>query len=128
MLCKHYFIEENSFFDTKLLISSIYILFLLDLQSFITQDPGDRDFLVKNLKSFDVPVLNYMGDEGRTSLPFQLYEEVYGLGPLLCTTFEQSNQVSYHRFDFFISSRCVILASILGLTKFLMLLMLLGKF
>ncbi len=28
MLCKHYFIEENSFFDTKLLISSIlYFIF-----------------------------------------------------------------------------------------------------
>ncbi|GMY22549.1 structural maintenance of chromosomes protein 5 isoform X2 [Fagus crenata] len=49
-------------------------------KSFITQDPGDRDFLVKNLKSFDVPVLNYMGDEGRTSLPFQLYEEMCNIG------------------------------------------------
>ncbi|XP_062174170.1 structural maintenance of chromosomes protein 5 isoform X2 [Alnus glutinosa] len=49
-------------------------------KSFITQDPGDRDFLVKNLRSFDVPVLNYMGNEGRATLPFQLSEEMHSLG------------------------------------------------
>ncbi|KAG7945746.1 hypothetical protein I3843_14G004900 [Carya illinoinensis] len=48
-------------------------------KSFITQDPGDRDFLVKNLRLFDVPVLNYMGD-GRPNLPFQLSEEMHLLG------------------------------------------------
>ena len=67
------------FFDTKLLV--FFFFFLLDLQSFITQDPRDRDFLVKNLKSFDVPVLNYTGDEGRAPLPFQLTKEVCDLGP-----------------------------------------------
>ncbi|XP_074302733.1 structural maintenance of chromosomes protein 5-like [Silene latifolia] len=28
-------------------------------KAFITQDPEDRDFLVRNMKSFDVPILNY---------------------------------------------------------------------
>ena len=67
------------FFDTKLLV--FFFFFLLDLQSFITQDPRDRDFLVKNLKSFDVPVLNYMGDEGHAPLSFKLTKEVCDLGP-----------------------------------------------
>ncbi|KAM4070781.1 hypothetical protein ACB094_11G010200 [Castanea mollissima] len=49
-------------------------------KSFITQDPRDRDFLVKNLKSFDVPVLNYMGDDGRAPLPFQLTREMHLIG------------------------------------------------
>ncbi|KAK7835531.1 structural maintenance of chromosomes protein 5 [Quercus suber] len=49
-------------------------------KSFITQDPRDRDFLVKNLKSFDVPVLNYTGDEGRAPLPFQLTKEMHSIG------------------------------------------------
>ncbi|KAF3957734.1 hypothetical protein CMV_017286 [Castanea mollissima] len=49
-------------------------------KSFITQDPRDRDFLVKNLKSFDVPVLNYTGDEGRAPLPFQLTREMHLIG------------------------------------------------
>lgn len=31
-------------------------------KSFITQDPEDRDLLVRNLKRFDVPVLNYVRD------------------------------------------------------------------
>ncbi|KAB1224969.1 Structural maintenance of chromosomes protein 5 [Morella rubra] len=49
-------------------------------KSFITQDPGDRDFLVKNLRAFDVPVLNYMGNEDRPPSPFQLSEEMRSLG------------------------------------------------
>ncbi|KAL4600948.1 hypothetical protein ACB092_11G236600 [Castanea dentata] len=49
-------------------------------KSFITQDPRDRDFLVKNLKSFDVPVLNYTGDESRAPLPFQLTREMHSIG------------------------------------------------
>uniref|UniRef100_A0A7N0USJ7 Structural maintenance of chromosomes protein 5 n=1 Tax=Kalanchoe fedtschenkoi TaxID=63787 RepID=A0A7N0USJ7_KALFE len=49
-------------------------------KSFITQDPSDRDLLVKNLKSFDVPILNYTvsGSRGRES--FELSQEVRRLG------------------------------------------------
>ena len=73
--------EESSFLTLNFFSFFFFLIFLLDLQSFITQDPRDRDFLVKNLKSFDVPVLNYTGDEGRAPLPFQLTKEVCDLGP-----------------------------------------------
>ncbi|KAK9283376.1 hypothetical protein L1049_011618 [Liquidambar formosana] len=49
-------------------------------KSFITQDSGDRDFLVKNMRSFDVPVLNYVGNEGRHEGPFEVSEEMRALG------------------------------------------------
>lgn len=49
-------------------------------KSFITQDPDDRDFLVKNLRSFDVPVLNYVRNEDRHKEPFQISEEMRKLG------------------------------------------------
>jgi hypothetical protein len=39
------------------------------MQSFITQDPRDRDFLVNNLRNFDVPVLNYTGRDSRQREP-----------------------------------------------------------
>ncbi|PSS26478.1 Structural maintenance of chromosomes protein [Actinidia chinensis var. chinensis] len=48
-------------------------------KSFITQDPGDRDFLVKNLGSLDVPVINHMG-ESRDAEPFHVSEEMHTLG------------------------------------------------
>ncbi|XP_057496428.1 structural maintenance of chromosomes protein 5 isoform X2 [Actinidia eriantha] len=48
-------------------------------KSFITQDPGDRDFLVKNLGSLDVPVINHMG-ESRDAEPFHVSEEIHTLG------------------------------------------------
>ncbi|KAF8398367.1 hypothetical protein HHK36_017294 [Tetracentron sinense] len=48
--------------------------------SFITQDSGDRDFLVKSLRSFDVPVLNYVGDRGCNKVPFEVSEEMRMLG------------------------------------------------
>lgn len=51
------------------------ILFLL--QSFITQDPADRDILVRGLKSFDVPVLNYVADRSHKNSSFTVSEEVY---------------------------------------------------
>ncbi|KAK2440243.1 structural maintenance of chromosomes protein [Trifolium repens] len=38
-------------------------------KSFITQDPRDRDFLVNNLRNFDVPVLNYTGRDSRQREP-----------------------------------------------------------
>ncbi|CAK7330929.1 unnamed protein product [Dovyalis caffra] len=49
-------------------------------KSFITQDPCDRDFLVKNLKSFDVPILNYVRDECRHKEPCCISDEMRGLG------------------------------------------------
>ena len=45
----------------------------LNLQSFVTQDPGDRGFLVKNLGSLDVPVINHMG-ESHDAEPFHVSE------------------------------------------------------
>ncbi|KAG6789486.1 hypothetical protein POTOM_005584 [Populus tomentosa] len=50
------------------------------VQSFITQDPRDRDFLVRNLKSFDVPILNYVGDKYRHKEPFFISNEMRQLG------------------------------------------------
>ncbi|XP_011047356.1 PREDICTED: structural maintenance of chromosomes protein 5-like isoform X2 [Populus euphratica] len=49
-------------------------------KSFITQDPHDRDFLVRNLKSFDVPILNYVGDKHRHKEPFFISNEMRELG------------------------------------------------
>ncbi|KAF5946156.1 hypothetical protein HYC85_016384 [Camellia sinensis] len=49
-------------------------------KSFITQDAGDRDFLVKNLGSLDVPVINHVGDESRVEEPFHVSEEMRALG------------------------------------------------
>ncbi|VFR02321.1 unnamed protein product [Cuscuta campestris] len=49
-------------------------------KAFITQDSADRDFLVRNLKSFDVPILNYTGPDGYDRSPFQLSEEMRKLG------------------------------------------------
>lgn len=49
-------------------------------KSFITQDSGDRDFLVKNMKGFDVPILNYVEDKIHRKDPFQVSEEMRTLG------------------------------------------------
>ncbi|KAL2461210.1 Structural maintenance of chromosomes protein 5 [Abeliophyllum distichum] len=49
-------------------------------KAFITQDAYDRDFLFKNLRSYDVPVINHVGDEGRRREPFQTTEEMRKLG------------------------------------------------
>ncbi|XP_050387730.1 structural maintenance of chromosomes protein 5 isoform X2 [Argentina anserina] len=48
-------------------------------KSFITQDSRDRDLLVKNLKSFEVPVLNYVGNESQRE-PLHISEEMSALG------------------------------------------------
>ncbi|XP_061369771.1 structural maintenance of chromosomes protein 5-like, partial [Gastrolobium bilobum] len=48
--------------------------------SFITQDSGDRDLLVKHLRLFDVPVLNYTGNDGQRSEPFEISEDMCALG------------------------------------------------
>ncbi|XP_056692148.1 structural maintenance of chromosomes protein 5 isoform X2 [Spinacia oleracea] len=49
-------------------------------KSFITQDPGDRDFLAKNMKSFNVPILNYVPNEERHRDSFRISEEMRKLG------------------------------------------------
>lgn len=49
-------------------------------KAFITQDPADRDFLFTNLRSFDVPVINHIGDEVCHRRPFQVTEEMRMLG------------------------------------------------
>ncbi|XP_058105367.1 structural maintenance of chromosomes protein 5 isoform X2 [Magnolia sinica] len=47
---------------------------------YIWKDSADRDFLVRNLKSFDIPVLNYVGDGSSNKVPFQVSEEMLRLG------------------------------------------------
>ncbi|KAK4253755.1 hypothetical protein QN277_010391 [Acacia crassicarpa] len=49
-------------------------------KSFITQDSEDRDLLVKNLNSFDVPILNYTGGDCSQREPFQISEDMRTLG------------------------------------------------
>lgn len=44
------------------------------LQAFITQDSGDRDFLVQNLMPFDVVVINHV-DEGPNKESFEISQE-----------------------------------------------------
>lgn len=48
-------------------------------KAFITQDSGDRDFLVQNLMSFDVVVINHV-DEGPNKEPFQVSQEMHAIG------------------------------------------------
>ncbi|CAA0808920.1 Structural maintenance of chromosomes protein 5 [Striga hermonthica] len=48
-------------------------------KAFITQDPKDRDLLYKNLKPFDVPVINNVNDGGNRE-PFCMTEEMRKLG------------------------------------------------
>ncbi|CAA3031223.1 structural maintenance of chromosomes 5, partial [Olea europaea subsp. europaea] len=73
------------------MIVSFFIIFLFppanfffligySIQAFITQDSDDRDFLFKNLRSYDVPVINHVGDEGQHRNPFQTTEEMLKLG------------------------------------------------
>lgn len=49
-------------------------------KSFVTQDSEDRDLLVRNLKRFDVPVLNYVGDGGNQKAPFHISDQMRSLG------------------------------------------------
>ncbi|XP_070043138.1 structural maintenance of chromosomes protein 5 isoform X1 [Nicotiana tabacum] len=48
-------------------------------KAFITQDAADRDFLVKNMRSFNLPVLN-VADERPSRVPFKITEEMRMLG------------------------------------------------
>lgn len=45
-------------------------------QSFIAQDVDDRDLLVKNLRTFDVPILN-LADDSLQKEPFHIPEKVF---------------------------------------------------
>ena len=45
------------------------------MQAFITQDSADRDYLFKNLRSFDVAVINHVADAGRTPEPLHISQE-----------------------------------------------------
>ncbi|GLJ07233.1 hypothetical protein SUGI_0062420 [Cryptomeria japonica] len=49
-------------------------------KSFITQDPYDRDLLVKNLKPFDIPVLNYTGNRLTQNKPLPVSDAMHKLG------------------------------------------------
>ncbi|CAN0917291.1 Structural maintenance of chromosomes protein 5 [Linum grandiflorum] len=49
-------------------------------KSFITQDPSDRDFLVKKLKGYDIPVLNCARDENSYGGHFKVSDKMRELG------------------------------------------------
>ncbi|XP_073049488.1 structural maintenance of chromosomes protein 5 isoform X2 [Primulina eburnea] len=49
-------------------------------KAFITQDSEDRDLLFRNLRSFDVPIINHVTNEGRYREPFELTDEMHALG------------------------------------------------
>ncbi|KAG8472244.1 hypothetical protein CXB51_034487 [Gossypium anomalum] len=49
-------------------------------KSFITQDSGDRDFLVNNLQPFDVPILNYVREESGRKAPSEISKQMHELG------------------------------------------------
>ncbi|CAL9754472.1 unnamed protein product [Musa acuminata subsp. burmannicoides] len=49
-------------------------------KSFITQDSADRDFLVRNLKSYDIPILNYVEGRAINRVLFQVSHEMRELG------------------------------------------------
>ncbi|KAK1293175.1 hypothetical protein QJS10_CPB17g01860 [Acorus calamus] len=75
-------------------------------KSFVTLDPADRDVLVRNLKTFDVPVLNYVSDNGIDKMPFHISNEMRKLGiySRLDQVFDAPNAVkdvliSQHRLD-----------------------------
>lgn len=48
-------------------------------KAFITQDSGDRDFLVQNLMSFDVVVINHVAERDNKE-PFQVSQEMHAIG------------------------------------------------
>ncbi|XP_074559308.1 structural maintenance of chromosomes protein 5 isoform X2 [Curcuma longa] len=56
-------------------------------KSFITQDPEDRDFLVRNLKSCNVPILNYVENRGTNRMTFQVSNRMRELG--ICNRLDQ---------------------------------------
>ncbi|XP_051147312.1 structural maintenance of chromosomes protein 5 isoform X2 [Andrographis paniculata] len=56
-------------------------------KAFITQDSEDRDVLVRNLRSFDVPVINHMCKIGISSRLDQVFEAPYAVKEVLITQF-----------------------------------------
>jgi len=62
---------------------SILIFLLFQMQSFITQDPCDRDFLVNNLRHYNVPVLNYTGRDSQQRKPSEISPGVSSMQQLL---------------------------------------------
>ncbi|KAI0511750.1 hypothetical protein KFK09_012382 [Dendrobium nobile] len=56
-------------------------------KSFVTQDSSDRDFLVHNLKQYDVPILNYVGGRDANRSQFQITREMRELG--ICSRLDQ---------------------------------------
>ncbi|KAM7474353.1 hypothetical protein LguiB_021596 [Lonicera macranthoides] len=49
-------------------------------KAFITQHPEDRDVLFRNLRSFDVVVINHVNDHEHHKEPFRVSEEMRALG------------------------------------------------
>lgn len=49
-------------------------------KAFITQDSADRDYLVKNLRSFDVAVINHLANERCNPEPLQISQEMSSIG------------------------------------------------
>lgn len=49
-------------------------------KAFITQDSADRDYLFKNLRSFDVAVINHVADAGRVPEPLHISQEMSSMG------------------------------------------------
>ncbi|KAK1413281.1 hypothetical protein QVD17_35052 [Tagetes erecta] len=49
-------------------------------KAFITQDSADRDFLFKNLRSFDVAVINHVSDGHRNPEPLAISQEMSSMG------------------------------------------------
>ncbi|KAM7472541.1 hypothetical protein LguiA_010724 [Lonicera macranthoides] len=49
-------------------------------KAFITQHPEDRDILFRNLRSFDVVVINHVGDHEHHKESFRVSEEMRALG------------------------------------------------
>lgn len=64
-------------------------------KSFITQDSADRDLLVKNLGSMDVPIINHVGHDCRDEDRFYASEEMraFGIYSRLDQVFEAPNAV-----------------------------------
>lgn len=49
-------------------------------KAFITQDSADRDYLFKNLRSYDVAVINHVADESRNPEPLHISHEMSSMG------------------------------------------------
>ncbi|XP_071690087.1 structural maintenance of chromosomes protein 5 [Rutidosis leptorrhynchoides] len=62
-------------------------------KAFITQDAADRDYLFKNLRSFDVAVINHVADERRNPEPLHISQEMSSIG--LYTRLDQVFEAPY---------------------------------